>query len=335
MGLCARRSAIWWHRSTVVDYRFEDSRSCECVERHLTGFSGILQVDGCAAYNRLVRSAGANEGATLAAYFTCQETVLRAAHQRELAQTVTTMAGCGRSRLTPRQGCRDAGESAPRSIRRYRRSAVRSVGEGAVPSRKPKLTEAIRYATSRRAARERFLSDGRIEIDCNTVEWAIRPQTIAIKDALFAGGHGGGRTWAAIATFFQTAKMNDVDPHAWLTQTPRMDRAGLAHLSDRSSHALALQSLKASAWRLRCIPFEGRFNRRNDDLAGHKCASSSFFCRGVLRRFALSEPVKHAACGSDADRKSFALGRNTHDVCSACDHTVRCAIGNDADLPDP
>ena len=86
-------------------------------------------------------------------------------------------------------------------------------------SGKSKLAEAIRYATSRRAALERFLSDGRIEIDSNIVERAIRPQTITRKNALFAGSHGGGRSWATIATLLQTAKMNDVDPHAWLTQT--------------------------------------------------------------------------------------------------------------------
>ncbi len=82
-------------------------------------------------------------------------------------------------------------------------------------SGKSKLAEAIRYAGSRRVALERFLSDGRIEIDSNIVERAIRPQIITRKNALFAGG----RTWAAIATLLQTAKMNDVDPHAWLTQT--------------------------------------------------------------------------------------------------------------------
>ena len=86
-------------------------------------------------------------------------------------------------------------------------------------SGKSKLAEAIRYALSRRTALERFLTDGRIEIDSNIVERAIRPQTITRKNALFAGSHGGGRTWATIATLLQTAKMNDVDPHAWLTQT--------------------------------------------------------------------------------------------------------------------
>ncbi len=58
-----------------------------------------------------------------------------------------------------------------------------------------------------------------IEIDSNIVERAIRPQTITRKNSLFAGSDGGGRTWAAIATLLQTAKMNDIDPLAWLTQT--------------------------------------------------------------------------------------------------------------------
>lgn len=70
----------------MVAYRFEDSRGGECVERHLVGFTGILHVDGYAAYNRRARSAGANEGVTLAACFAQrQETVLRASRQRELA----------------------------------------------------------------------------------------------------------------------------------------------------------------------------------------------------------------------------------------------------------
>lgn len=84
---------------------------------------------------------------------------------------------------------------------------------------KSKLAEAIRYAITRRQALERFIVDGRIEIDSNTVERAIRPQTIVRKNAIFAGSDGGGRTWATIATLLQTCRMNDVDPLAWLTQT--------------------------------------------------------------------------------------------------------------------
>ena len=84
---------------------------------------------------------------------------------------------------------------------------------------KSKLAEAIRYARARREALERFLHDGRLDIDSNAVERAIRPQTITRKNALFAGSDGGGQTWATIATLLQTAKMNDVDPFAWLGTT--------------------------------------------------------------------------------------------------------------------
>jgi transposase len=55
--------------------------------------------------------------------------------------------------------------------------------------------------------------------DSTTVERAIRPQTITRKTSLFAGSDGGGRTWDAVASLLATAKMNNVDPHAWLTQT--------------------------------------------------------------------------------------------------------------------
>ena len=58
-------------------------------------------------------------------------------------------------------------------------------------SGKSKLAEALRYAISRRAIFERFLTDGRIELDSNIVERAIRPQAITRKNSLFAGSDGG------------------------------------------------------------------------------------------------------------------------------------------------
>ena len=59
----------------------------------------------------------------------------------------------------------------------------------------------------------------RLDIDNNTVERTIRPQTITRKNSLFAGSDGGGRTWSILATLLATAKLNDVDPHAWLKLT--------------------------------------------------------------------------------------------------------------------
>jgi len=65
----------------------------------------------------------------------------------------------------------------------------------------------------------RFLTDGRVEIDNNTVERAIRPIAPNRKNALFAGHDAGAENWAVIASFIETCKMNNLDPHAWLSAT--------------------------------------------------------------------------------------------------------------------
>ncbi|MHC2291175.1 hypothetical protein ACVIJW_007045 [Bradyrhizobium barranii subsp. barranii] len=111
-----------------------------------------------------------------------------------------------RARSKPRRPrCR-----APASLRGCRRRSLRSLAADlAADLRQIKLAEAIRYAVSRRAIFERFLLDGRIELDSNIVERAIRPQTITRKNSLFAGSDGGGRTWATIATLLQTADFTD------------------------------------------------------------------------------------------------------------------------------
>jgi transposase len=79
------------------------------------------------------------------------------------------------------------------------------------------LAQAIRYALNHWDGLTLFLSDGRVELDTNTVERAMRPVALGRKNALFAGSDNGGRHWAIIATLIQTAKLNDVDPLDWLT----------------------------------------------------------------------------------------------------------------------
>ena len=83
--------------------------------------------------------------------------------------------------------------------------------------KKSKLAEAIRYALARWEGLCRFLDDGRIEIDSNTVERSIRPLALNRKNALFAGSDGGGDNWAVIATLIENCKLNSVEPHAYLT----------------------------------------------------------------------------------------------------------------------
>ena len=59
--------------------------------------------------------------------------------------------------------------------------------------------------------------DGRVEMDSNVVERAIRPNVLTRKNALFAGSDSGARSWAVAMTLIQTAKLNGVEPMAWLT----------------------------------------------------------------------------------------------------------------------
>ena len=80
-----------------------------------------------------------------------------------------------------------------------------------------KLGEAIRYGLRHWDGLLRFLDDGRIEIDSNTVERSIRGIALNRKNALFAGHDQGAMNWAMIASFLETCKLNAVDPLAWLT----------------------------------------------------------------------------------------------------------------------
>jgi transposase len=209
----------------MVAYRFEDSRSGDCVRRHLGSDHGILQVDGYAAYNKLVPKGGINDAPRLAGCWAHSRRRFYELHAAGDSQVATTTVE-QMSKLWKL-------EAEVRGQNPETRAAARQVNSAPVVaelfalwqktlpriSGKSKLAEAIRYAMARRDMFERFLMDGMIELDSNIVERAIRPQTITRKNSLFAGSDGGGKTWATIGTLLQTCRMNDVDPNAWLTQT--------------------------------------------------------------------------------------------------------------------
>ena len=79
------------------------------------------------------------------------------------------------------------------------------------------LAKAMRYAIRHWPGLVVFLDDGRVEMDTNVVERAIRPNLLTRTNALFAGSDGGARHWAMAMTLIQTAKLNGIDPLAWLT----------------------------------------------------------------------------------------------------------------------
>ncbi|MEI9426072.1 IS66 family transposase, partial [Mesorhizobium sp. Cs1299R1N1] len=119
----------------------------------------------------------------------------------------------------------------------------------ALVSQKSKLAEAIRYPLARWAGLGRFLDDGRVEIDSNVVERSIRPIALNRKNALFAGSDGGGEHWATIASLVETAKLNGVDPYAYLADVITRIVAGhpQSQLDDLLPWAYAPAPLKAVA----------------------------------------------------------------------------------------
>jgi hypothetical protein len=73
----------------------------------------------------------------------------------------------------------------------------------------------------------RFLEDGRVELDNNGVERAIRPIALGRKNHLFAGSDGGAARWAVVASLLATAKLNDVEPFAYLKDV--LERMSTGH----------------------------------------------------------------------------------------------------------
>jgi Transposase IS66 family/IS66 C-terminal element len=93
------------------------------------------------------------------------------------------------------------------------------------------VADAIRYALTRWGALCCFLGDGRLELDTNTVERAIRPVALGRKNHLFAGSDGGAAQWATICSLITTAKLNNVEPFTYLRDV--LERLSNGHAMSR------------------------------------------------------------------------------------------------------
>lgn len=216
----------------MVAYRFEDSRGGQCPAEHLAGFAGLLQSDGYGAYTRLADAGRVGGPVTLAACWAHLRRYFYELHVAGLSTTATWTVERMAALWRVEEEVRGSKPETRLAARRTTSAAIvaelfeRWEAELKRIPRKSKLADAIRYGIRRRTAFDRFLHDGRLDIDNNTVERTIRPQTITRKNALFAGSDGGGRTWAILATLLATAKLNNVDPHAWLKLTLERIAAG-------------------------------------------------------------------------------------------------------------
>jgi transposase len=78
------------------------------------------------------------------------------------------------------------------------------------------IAKAIKYSLTHWQALTRYCEDGRIEVDNNTAERSIRPLVLGRRNYLFAGSDGGGESAAIIYSLIGTARLNDVEPFAYL-----------------------------------------------------------------------------------------------------------------------
>ena len=202
-----------------VAYVYASDRKAERPITHLDGFKGVLQVDGYAGYRRL-----AERGDVQLAF--CWVLV-----RRNFYKLATPGPAPIASEALQRIAALYAIEKDIRGLSAEERCLARQhksrpLIDALEPwlrtklgliSQKGKLAEAINYALSRWEGLTRFLDDGRIELDNNTVERSIRPITLNRKNALFAGSDGGADHWATVATLIETCKLNDIDPLSYLT----------------------------------------------------------------------------------------------------------------------
>jgi transposase len=208
-----------------VAYIYAPGRGAEHAVRSLAGFAGVLQVDGYAAYDALADTKRTNAPVRLAlcwSHFRRRFYEITKSGNAPIASEALARIGALYTIETEIRG-RSAEER--RAVRQQRtRPLMNELYEWLeeqlrrVPGRSP-LAGAMRYGVRHREGLGQFLHDGRVEIDTNVVERTIRPIALNRKNALFAGSDEGGANWATIASLIETAKLNRVNPHAWLTDT--------------------------------------------------------------------------------------------------------------------
>lgn len=208
----------------AVFYRYAPDRKAKQAEALLEGCGGFLHADAYAGFNPLYQP----DPLTDQARFT--EVACWAHARRKLYEVHASTASPAAERLLQQIGGLFAIEVRLKGKPPEERRLARS--EQAVPlladikqqcettlariSAKSTLAQAIRYALARWEALSRYTTDGRLEISNNAAERAIRPLALGRKNWTFAGSDTGGERAAILYTIIETAKMNGIEPEAYL-----------------------------------------------------------------------------------------------------------------------
>ncbi len=278
-----------------VAYVYAPDHKAERPMAHLEGFIGVLQVDGYSGYRPLA----------------AKNTVSLAFYWSHVRQRFYELAAAGPAPIATEALRRIAElykiEDEIRGLTQEERCAARQeksrpITDSLAPwlreqlgliSQKTNLAEAIRYALSRWDGLIRFIDDGRIEIDSNTVERSIRPIALNRENALFAGSDAGAGHWATIASLIETAKLDGVEPLAYLADVPTKIVNGHSNsqIEDLLPWAYVVpRQTKAVAWerRLRCSPRDRRNALSDANRSGP---------RAFERRYRHREPLQLQSCG--------------------------------------
>ncbi|MCY4066152.1 MAG: IS66 family transposase [Rhodospirillaceae bacterium] len=201
-------------------YRFSADRKAVHPKSHLEGFTGWMHTDGYAGFGALARAGPVREvaclahvrrkffdvhaaqGSAIAAEALERIAALYAIEKEARGQPPERRAAIRRAKAAP---CLDAFE-------RWLQSQLPKI------SAKTPLAAAVRHALTRMKRLRPYIDNGFLEIDNNPAERAMRPIALGRKNYLFMGSASGGRAAAIAYTLIETARLNDVDPQAWLAQ---------------------------------------------------------------------------------------------------------------------
>ena len=204
-----------------VAFTYAPGRGGKYADDILQGFSGILQVDGYAGYNRLLKRTSQD---VQLAY--CWAHARRKLHDVAKASAapiaqegLKLIASVYRIEADIKGQPADARLAARIERTKPKLEAFESwlAQSRAQVSAKSPTGEALKYIAKYWQGLNLFLTDGRIEIDNNPVERTIRPIALNRKNALFAGHEAGAQNWAMLASLIETCNLNAIEPHAYIT----------------------------------------------------------------------------------------------------------------------
>jgi transposase len=202
----------------AVWFAYSPDRKGMHPQAHLRPFAGTLQADGYAGFDH-VYATGRIQEAACWAHVRRKFYDLQVAQKAPVAQeTLERIAALYAIEKDIRGHPPEERSQVRQASARPLLAALRAWWESCLPklSRKTETTAAIKYALARWEALTRYIEDGRLEIDNNAAERALRAVALGRKNYLFAGSDTGGERAAAIYTLIGTAKLNGIDPEGYL-----------------------------------------------------------------------------------------------------------------------